>query len=264
MSGWPFVSPLIGDWGERMTRVLIVDDDVATARELSQLLVRRGFDPMIARNGPAALVEFDRAVTDFVLLELLLPGMDGLQLCRELRTRGRVPIIMVTARDGEIDKIVGLEVGADDYVTKPYSIRELIARMDAVLRRRTVGERSGDVVLAAGPIRMNVNRHQVTVAGREVVLPLREFELLEVLLREAGHVLTRLQLMDLVWGQGYGGDPKTLDVHIKRLRTKIEADPRHPVYLQTLRGTGYSINTAQRASPRTAQRASYGQERVST
>ena len=251
-----------------MTRVLIVDGDMATAQELSQLLVRRGFDPTIVRDGPAALAEFEREVTDFVLLELLLPGMDGLQVCRELRTRGRVPIIMVTARDGEIDKIVGLEVGADDYVTKPYSIRELIARMDAVLRRRTVGERSDDVVLAAGPVRMNVNRHQVTVAGREVVLPLREFELLEALLRDAGQVLSRSELMDLVWGQGYAGDPKTLDVHIKRLRSKIEADPRHPVYLQTSRGTGYSISTSQRTSLQHSPQYSYGispgQERVST
>ncbi len=229
-----------------MTRVLIVDADAATAQVLSQSLSPRGFEPIVVGDGPAALAEFDRTAPDVVLLELLLPGLDGLQVCRELRTRGRVPIIMVTTRDGEVDKVVGLEAGADDYVTKPCSIRELIARIDAVLRRRTVRERPEDVVLAAGPVRMNVNRHRVTIAGREVMLPLREFELLEALLRQVGQVMSRTQLMDLVWGKGYVGDPKTLDVHVKRLRAKIEADPRHPIHLLTQRGTGYSINSAQR------------------
>jgi two-component system, OmpR family, response regulator RegX3 len=229
-----------------MTRVLIVDDDVETARALSRQLSRRGFDPEIAVDRRGALARFDLAPANIVLLDLLLPGLDGLQVCRELRARGRVPIIMVTGRDGEIDKIVGLEVGADDYVTKPYSIRELIARMDAVLRRRVVGERAEDTVLTAGPTRMNVDRHRVTVGGREVALPLREFELLEVLLRAAGRVVCRSALMDQVWGADYSGDPKTLDVHIKRLRAKIEVDPRHPRYLLTVRGVGYSIDTAQR------------------
>ena len=237
-----------------MTRVLIVDDDVETARALSRQLSRRGFDPEIAVDRPGALARFDLAPANIVLLDLLLPGLDGLQVCRELRARGRVPIIMVTGRDGEIDKIVGLEVGADDYVTKPYSIRELIARMDAVLRRRVVGERAEDIVLTAGPTRMNVDRHRVTVDGREVALPLREFELLEALLRAAGRVVCRSALMDQVWGVDYTGDPKTLDVHIKRLRSKIEVDPRHPRYLLTVRGVGYSINSAQRLDH--AERAS--------
>jgi two-component system response regulator RegX3 len=225
-----------------MTRVLIVEDEESFADPLAFLLRKEGFTTAVAATGQDALAEFDRNGADIVLLDLMLPGMSGTDVCKELRTRSAVPVIMVTARDSEIDKVVGLELGADDYVTKPYSARELIARVRAVLRRG--GEPADDGtpgVLAAGPVRMDVERHVVTVSGTAVALPLKEFDLLEYLLRNVGRVLTRGQLIDRVWGADYVGDTKTLDVHVKRLRAKVEADPGAPKHLVTVRGLGYKF-----------------------
>jgi two-component system response regulator RegX3 len=187
------------------------------------------------------LAEFDRAGADIVLLDLMLPGMSGTEVCKHLRARSSVPVIMVTARDSEIDKVVGLELGADDYVTKPYSARELIARIRAVLRRGADADDAGERVLEAGPVRMDIERHIVTVDGLQVPMPLKEFELLAFLMRNRGRVLTRGQLIDRVWGADYVGDTKTLDVHVKRLRSKIEPDPANPVRLLTVRGLGYKL-----------------------
>ncbi|MFL6140818.1 MAG: response regulator [Labedaea sp.] len=228
-----------------MTRVLIVEDEESFADPLAFLLRKEGFTAAVAGTGQQALEEFDRNGADIVLLDLMLPGMSGTDVCKALRQRSAVPVIMVTARDSEIDKVVGLELGADDYVTKPYSARELIARVRAVLRR---GGEAGDgdllpQVLAAGPVRMDVERHVVTVGGEEVPLPLKEFELLEYLLRNVGRVLTRGQLIDRVWGADYVGDTKTLDVHVKRLRSKIEPDPSSPRHLITVRGLGYKFES---------------------
>jgi len=223
-----------------VTSVLIVEDEDAMAEPLAFLLRREGFQVSIAPTGPDGLAEFDRAGADIVLLDLMLPGMSGTEVFRELRARGPVPVIMVTARDAEIDRVVGLELGADDYVTKPYSARELIARIRAVLRRGELPADS-DEVLECGPVRMDVARHRVSVGGNEIALPLKEFDLLEYLLRNSGRVLTRVQLIDRVWGSDYVGDTKTLDVHVKRLRAKIEPDPAAPRYLQTVRGLGYKI-----------------------
>jgi two-component system response regulator RegX3 len=224
-----------------MTRVLIVEDELSMAEPLAYLLGKEGFATAAAVNGTDALAEFDRNGADIVLLDLMLPGMSGIEVCRALRTRSAVPVIMVTARDSEIDKVVGLELGADDYVTKPYSARELIARIRAVLRRRIEPEDELDVPLAAGPIRMDVERHSVTVDGEAISLPLKEFDLLEYLLRNSGRVLTRGQLIDRVWGADYVGDTKTLDVHVKRLRAKIELDAANPRHLLTIRGLGYKL-----------------------
>jgi two-component system response regulator RegX3 len=229
-----------------VTSVLIVEDEESFADPLAFLLRKEGFSTAVAATGSAALEEFDRNGADIVLLDLMLPGMSGTDVCKQLRARSAVPVIMVTARDSEIDKVVGLELGADDYVTKPYSARELIARIRAVLRRG--GDVDGDValgpaVLEAGPVRMDVERHTVTVAGQEVGLPLKEFDLLEYLLRNVGRVLTRGQLIDRVWGADYVGDTKTLDVHVKRLRSKIERDPSSPQHLVTVRGLGYKYDT---------------------
>ena len=228
-----------------MTRVLIVEDEESFADPLAFLLRKEGFTAAVAATGQQALEEFDRNGADIVLLDLMLPGMSGTDVCKALRQRSAVPVIMVTARDSEIDKVVGLELGADDYVTKPYSARELIARVRAVLRRG--GENATDEllpqVLAAGPVRMDVERHVVTVDGTEVALPLKEFDLLEYLLRNVGRVLTRGQLIDRVWGADYVGDTKTLDVHVKRLRSKIEPDPASPRHLVTVRGLGYKFES---------------------
>ncbi|MDQ4093925.1 MAG: response regulator transcription factor [Actinomycetota bacterium] len=228
-----------------MTRVLIVEDEESFADPLAFLLRKEGFSTAVATTGSAALEEFDRNGADIVLLDLMLPGMSGTDVCKQLRARSAVPVIMVTARDSEIDKVVGLELGADDYITKPYSARELIARIRAVLRRG--GDVEGDAalgpsVLEAGPVRMDVERHTVTVAGQEIGLPLKEFDLLEYLLRNVGRVLTRGQLIDRVWGADYVGDTKTLDVHVKRLRSKIERDPSSPQHLVTVRGLGYKYD----------------------
>jgi two-component system, OmpR family, response regulator RegX3 len=226
-----------------MTRVLVVEDEESFSDALSYMLGREGFEAVVAATGPEALAEFDRAGADIVLLDLMLPGLPGTEVCRALRSRSNVPIIMLTAKDSEVDKVVGLELGADDYVTKPYSARELVARIRAVLRRRGDVEAPADGALEAGPVRMDVERHVVAVDGEPVGLPLKEFDLLELLLRNAGRVLTRGQLIDRVWGSDYVGDTKTLDVHVKRLRAKIEPDPANPKHLVTVRGLGYKFET---------------------
>jgi two-component system response regulator RegX3 len=224
-----------------MTRILIVEDEVSFSDPLSYLLSKEGYTVSVAENGHDALVEFDSAGADLVLLDLMLPGLSGVDVCRALRQRSNVPVIMLTAKDSEIDKVVGLELGADDYVTKPYSSRELLARIKAVLRRLAEPEELVPSTLEAGPVRMDVERHVVTVRGAKTSLPLKEFELLEMLLRNAGRVLTRMQLIDRVWGSDYVGDTKTLDVHIKRLRAKVEADPANPAHILTVRGLGYKF-----------------------
>ena len=224
-----------------MIQVLIVEDEESLADPLAYLLRKEGFEVTVVADGPSALAEFDRSGADIVLLDLMLPGMSGTEVCKHLRARSSVPVIMVTARDSEIDKVVGLELGADDYVTKPYSARELIARIRAVLRRGADADDAGERVLEAGPVRMDIERHIVTVDGLQVPMPLKEFELLAFLMRNRGRVLTRGQLIDRVWGADYVGDTKTLDVHVKRLRSKIEPDPTNPVRLLTVRGLGYKL-----------------------
>ena len=222
-----------------MTHILIVEDEESLSEPLAFLLGREGYETSIIADGLSAVTEFDRAGADLVLLDLMLPGLSGTEVCRELRLRSQVPIIMLTAKDSEVDIVVGLELGADDYVTKPYSTRELLARIRAVLRRRTDLEEGPESVLEAGDVRMDLERHTVAVAGSEIAMPLKEFELLELLLRNAGRVLTRGQLIDRVWGADYFGDTKTLDVHIKRIRSKIERVPSDPIMLVTVRGLGY-------------------------
>ncbi|NYH52265.1 MULTISPECIES: response regulator transcription factor [Nocardiopsis] len=224
-----------------MTRVLVVEDEESYSDALSYMLRKEGFEVAVAPTGTVALETFDRTGADLVLLDLMLPGLSGTEVCRTLRQKSNVPVIMLTAKDSEIDKVVGLELGADDYVTKPFSSRELVARIRAVLRRRGEEEVVLPAALEAGPVRMDVERHVVTVRGENVQLPLKEFELLEVLLRNAGRVLTRMQLIDRVWGADYVGDTKTLDVHVKRLRAKIEEDPGSPRYIVTVRGLGYKF-----------------------
>ena len=224
-----------------MSRILVVEDEESYSDPLSYLLRREGYDVIVAETGPAALAQFDSNGADLVLLDLMLPGLSGVDVCRRLRQRSSVPVIMLTAKDSEIDKVVGLEIGADDYVTKPYSSRELLARIKAVLRRLAEPEELLSPTLEAGPVRMDVERHTVTVGGVSTPIPLKEFELLEMLLRNAGRVLTRVQLMDRVWGSDYVGDTKTLDVHIKRLRAKIEPDPATPRHIVTVRGLGYKF-----------------------
>jgi two-component system, OmpR family, response regulator RegX3 len=227
-----------------VTRVLVVEDEESFSDALSYLLRREGYEVEVAGTGPGALAAFDRGGADLVLLDLMLPGLSGTEVCRDLRSRSKVPIIMVTARDTEVDKVVGLELGADDYVTKPFSSRELIARVRAVLRRGGEPDELVTTAVEAGPVRMDVERHVVTVDGGQVSMPLKEFDLLELLLRNAGRVLTRGQLIDRVWGSDYVGDTKTLDVHVKRLRAKIEPDPGRPKYLVTVRGLGYKFDPA--------------------
>ncbi|MEG3614565.1 response regulator transcription factor [Isoptericola haloaureus] len=231
-----------------MTRILVVEDEESYRDPLTYQLTREGYDVVATSNGHDALERFDDGGADLVLLDLMLPGLSGTEVCRELRQRGEVPIIMLTAKDSEIDKVVGLELGADDYVTKPYSFRELLARMRAVMRRRgpagdvgSSADDDGESVLEVGPVRMDVERHTVAVRGDSVSLPLKEFDLLELLLRNAGRVLTRGQLIDRVWGADYVGDTKTLDVHVKRIRSKIEPDPGAPSLLLTVRGLGYKF-----------------------
>jgi two-component system response regulator RegX3 len=224
-----------------MTRLLVIEDEPSISEPLAYMLEKEGFEVAIAATGPAGLEEYARSGADLVLLDVMLPGLSGTEVCRSLRQTSSVPIIMLTARDSEIDKVVGLELGADDYVTKPFSHRELLARIRAVMRRRAEPEEPTAVVLEAGPVRMDVERHRVTVDGDPVQLPLKEFELLEMLLRNAGRVLTRSQLIDRVWGADYVGDTKTLDVHVKRLRAKVEAEPRTPKHLVTVRGLGYKF-----------------------
>ena len=224
-----------------MTRILVVEDEESFSEALSYMLRKEGFEVASCVNGPDGIAEFERNGADLVLLDLMLPGLSGLEVCRQLRQKSDVPVIMLTAKDGEVDKVVGLEIGADDYVTKPFSARELLARIRAVLRRRVETEDLGNGVLESGPVRMDVDRHVVTVNGTAATMPLKEFELLEFLLRNSGRVLTRGQLIDRIWGSDYVGDTKTLDVHVKRLRAKVEPDPAKPRYLLTVRGLGYKF-----------------------
>jgi two-component system response regulator RegX3 len=226
-----------------MTRILVVEDEESFSDPLSYLLRKEGYEVSVAETGPMALEDFDRAGADLVLLDLMLPGLSGMDVCRALRHRSSVPVIMLTAKDSEIDKVVGLEIGADDYVTKPYSSRELLARIKAVLRRGQEPDELMPATLESGPVRMDVERHVVTVNGEHTPLPLKEFELLEMLLRNCGRVLTRAQLIDRVWGSDYVGDTKTLDVHVKRLRSKVEPDPANPAFIVTVRGLGYKFET---------------------
>ncbi|QDO87643.1 response regulator transcription factor [Ornithinimicrobium ciconiae] len=226
-----------------MTRILVVEDEESFSDPLSYMLQKEGYDVAVAETGPDALTEFDRNGADLVLLDLMLPGLSGVDVCRSLRAKSSVPVIMLTAKDSEVDKVVGLEIGADDYVTKPYSGRELLARIKAVLRRQVEPEELLPSTVESGPVRMDVERHTVSVNGTSVSLPLKEFELLEMLLRNAGRVLTRGQLIDRVWGSDYVGDTKTLDVHVKRLRAKIEPDPGKPQHIITVRGLGYKFET---------------------
>ena len=223
-----------------MSIVLIVEDEESYRDALGFMLEREGFEVILAADGAEGLAQFERHGADIVLLDLMMPGLSGTEVCRRLRQRSTVPIIMVTARDAEIDKVVGLELGADDYVTKPFSHRELLARVRAVLRRGQDVELMPDVIESAG-VRMDVERHEVWVDGEPVRLALKEFELLEMLLRNAGRVMTRGQLIDRIWGADYVGDTKTLDVHVKRLRGKIETDPANPNLLLTVRGLGYKF-----------------------
>lgn len=224
-----------------MTRVLLVEDEPDLSEPLAYLLRKEGFEVEIAEDGLAALSAFRERGADVLLLDLMLPGMPGTEVCRQIRTVSTVPIIMLTAKDSEIDIVVGLELGADDYITKPYSSRELLARMRAILRRLAVAEEDedDDRVLSGGGVTLDLDRHTVAVDGKEISMPLKEFELLEMLMRNAGRVLTRGQLIDRVWGSDYFGDTKTLDVHVKRIRSRIEPVPSEPVSLVTVRGLGY-------------------------
>lgn len=226
-----------------MSKILIVEDETSFSEALAFLLGKEGFETVVAENGRQALEIYANEGADLILLDLMIPEVSGIEVCRTIRTTSQVPIIMLTAKDAEIDKVVGLELGADDYVTKPYSSRELIARIKAVLRRGLSedGLVHDQDVMEVGPVRLNIGKHQVSVNGSPVALPLKEFELLEFLMRNSGRVLTRSQLIDRVWGGDYYGDTKTLDVHIKRLRAKIEDDPANPVLIQTIRGLGYKL-----------------------
>jgi two-component system response regulator RegX3 len=225
-----------------MARILVVEDEETLSEAIAFLLSKEGFEVSVAATGPEAIEQFEKSGADLILLDLMLPGLSGTEVCRQIRTKSAVPIIMLTAKDSEIDKVVGLEIGADDYVTKPYSSRELIARIRAVLRRGELLDSADDgAVIEVGPVRMDTDRHVISVNGEQVSIPLKEFELLEFLMRNAGRVLTRIQLIDRVWGSDYVGDTKTLDVHIKRLRAKIEKDPANPEYIQTVRGMGYKM-----------------------
>ena len=225
-----------------MTKILVVEDENSLSEAISFLLRKEGFEVEIAEDGISAVALFEKKGADLILLDLMLPGLSGTEVCRQIRTKSSVPIIMLTAKDSEVDKVVGLELGADDYVTKPYSSRELIARIRAVLRRSDATLAEGESSeLVVGPVRLDSDRHMISVNNQPVTLPLKEFELLEFLMRNAGRVLTRTQLIDRVWGNDYVGDTKTLDVHIKRLRAKIEKDPANPELIQTVRGLGYKM-----------------------
>lgn len=227
-----------------MTRILVVEDEESFSEAISFLLRKEGFEVGIASNGQDGIKDFERNGADLILLDLMLPGISGTEVCRQIRTRSEVPIIMLTAKDSEIDTVVGLELGADDYVTKPYSSRELIARINAVLRRGSTHEDKFEgSSIEVGNLRLDVERHIATLEGKNLSLPLKEFELLEFLMRNVDRVLTRMQLIDRVWGGDYVGDTKTLDVHIKRLRAKIEVDPAQPKLIQTIRGLGYKMES---------------------
>lgn len=231
----------------RVTRILLIEDEASLHEPLSFLLRREGYEIEVAESGTESLDTFDRGDFDLVLLDLMLPGIPGTEVCRQIRMTSNVPIIMLTAKDSEVDIVVGLELGADDYVTKPYSTRELLARIRAVLRRHSSAEDEegdeNDGVIEVGDIQMDVERHAVTVRGEVTPMPLKEFELLEYLMRNSGRVLTRGQLIDRVWGPDYYGDTKTLDVHIKRIRSRIEDTPSSPKLLVTVRGLGYRFES---------------------
>jgi two-component system response regulator RegX3 len=224
-----------------MTKVLVVEDEQSLREPLVFMLEKEGYEVVEAENGEVAIQKFQAEGADVILLDLMMPKLDGNQVCKQIRLSSNVPIIMLTAKDSEVDKVVGLEIGADDYVTKPYSTRELLARMKAVLRRTIEPAIEADSVLVAGELRLDSDRHQVTLAGKPIAFPLKEFELLELLMENVNRVLTRGQIIDRVWGANYFGDTKTLDVHIKRLRSKIEEDPARPKYIQTVRGLGYKF-----------------------
>ena len=226
-----------------MTRILIVEDEESFREGLQYMLSREGFEIVLASDGAQGMAEFDKSEPDLVLLDWMLPEMPGIEVCKYIRTKSSVPVIMLTAKDTEVDKVVGLELGADDYVTKPFSTPELLARIRAVLRRGGDIDIPNASVIENGPIRMDIDRHTISVNGEDVSMPLKEFELLEYLMRNSGRVLTRGQLMDRVWGSNYHGDGKTLDVHIKRIRSKIEPDPANPIYLTTVRGLGYRFES---------------------
>ena len=229
-------------------KILVVDDDTNICELLRLYLEKEGYVVKIVNDGVSAINAFKQENPDLTLLDIMIPKLDGWQVCREIRKFSDKPIIMLTAKGAEIDKVVGLEIGADDYVTKPYSFRELLARIRAVMRRnQAAAQASGtvddDIPLVCGDIAMQVGQHQVTVRGEAVFFPLKEFELLEYLMQNKGRVMTRHQLIDRIWGSDYVGDTKTLDVHVKRVRSKIEEDPAHPKYLTTVRGLGYKIDT---------------------
>ena len=222
-----------------MTKVLIVEDEESFSEAHAFMLKREGYEVEVAADGNKAIELFDRNGADLLLLDLMLPGLSGTEVCKHIRMKSSVPIIMLSAKDGEVDKVVGLELGADDYVTKPFSSRELLARIKAVLRRHGDVEDLLPTVVEEGPVRIDLDRHVVTIRGEQTTMPLKEFDLLEFLVRNAGRVMTRTQLIDRIWGADYVGDTKTLDVHVKRLRSKVESDPANPVHLLTVRGLGY-------------------------
>jgi two-component system response regulator RegX3 len=226
-----------------MTRILIVEDEESFREALQYMLSREGFEVVLASDGAQGMAEFDKSAPDLVLLDWMLPEFPGIEVCKYIRTKSSVPVIMLTAKDTEVDKVVGLELGADDYVTKPFSTAELLARIRAVLRRGGDIEIPNAAVIEIGAIRIDLDRHTISVNAEEISMPLKEFELLEYLMRNSGRVLTRGQLMDRVWGSNYHGDGKTLDVHIKRIRSKIEPDPANPIYLTTVRGLGYRFES---------------------
>ena len=226
-----------------MTRILVVEDEESFREGLQYMLSREGFEVVLASDGAQGMAEFDKSAPDLVLLDWMLPEFSGIEVCKYIRTKSAIPVIMLTAKDTEVDKVVGLELGADDYVTKPFSTAELLARIRAVLRRGGDVEVPNASVIENGPIRIDIDRHAISVNGEAVSMPLKEFELLEYLMRNSGRVLTRGQLMDRIWGSNYHGDGKTLDVHIKRIRSKIEPDPANPIYLTTVRGLGYRFES---------------------
>jgi two-component system response regulator RegX3 len=222
-----------------MVKILLVEDEQSLREPLMFLLESEGYEVIEAEDGAAAITQFEKHGADLILLDLMLPKLSGKEVCKQIRLTSDVPVIMLTAKDTEIDKVIGFEIGADDYVTKPYSKTELLARMKAVLRRNGGPRAAENGILEAGPVKMDIERHLVYFNGERVAMPLKEFELLELLLENRNRVLTRGQIIDRVWGSNYFGDTKTLDVHIKRLRSKIEADPARPAHLLTVRGLGY-------------------------
>jgi len=225
-----------------MTKILVVEDEESFREGVSFILSKEGYEVIDAADGNDAIIKFEREGADLVLLDVMLPGLSGLEVCKKLRTLTKVPIIMLTAKDTELDKVLGLEIGADDYITKPFSSRELLARVKAILRR-TGNVDVKSAIMEIGPVRVDTERHTVSVEGLDQSLPLKEFDLLVYLMQNAGRVLTRTQLIDRIWGSDYFGDTKTLDVHVKRLRSRIEKDAANPKFIQTIRGLGYKFES---------------------